>query len=74
MAAPPSDKFVVHVLAERGPLTRTELLEETGLAQATLDRAIARLVDRGQAERREDPDDARRTIIGLDRYQYENNA
>jgi len=40
---PPSAKYVYTVIDEDGPITRQALLEETYLAESTLDRALEAL-------------------------------
>jgi DNA-binding MarR family transcriptional regulator len=47
------------------PVTRTTLSRATGLRRTTVRDAVARLVERGHAEDRPNPDDGRSTLIVL---------
>jgi len=46
-------------------LTRTELIEETGLSPSTADHALQELVDAGAARRDAHPEDLRQRVYAL---------
>lgn len=50
---PPSAEFVRYVLAERGPTSRPDLLDETNRAESTLDYALDVLEEEGLLIRRD---------------------
>lgn len=62
---PPSAKLVAVVLTHEGPLSQTELIEETLLPQRTAREAIDRLEDRGLLETRVSYTDARKRLYSL---------
>ena len=60
---PPSAKYVHYVLEEDAPLTREELLDETGLCERTLDRALDRLQDGNYIRSDRDNSDLRQVVV-----------
>ena len=62
---PPSAKLVAVVLDHEGPLSQTELIEETLLPQRTAREALDRLEERGLLERRVSYTDARKRLYSL---------
>jgi DNA-binding MarR family transcriptional regulator len=66
LEAPPSQKFVLHVLDRADhPLTPSEIGEEAGLAERTVDRSLARLQEAGAVIREREPADLRRVRYAL---------
>lgn len=59
---PPSAKFVYKVLQYEGPLTQSELVDETHLPQVTVRSAIDRLEDAGLVDNNYDLTDARKKV------------
>ncbi len=47
----PTDQKIYHILAEKGPMTRPDLAEKTGLPRSTLFDALTRLLIKGLIER-----------------------
>jgi DNA-binding MarR family transcriptional regulator len=62
---PPSAKYVLDVVERAGPIRRQELLEETSLAEPTLDRALTTLQNEGFILRTRKSTDLRQTTIKL---------
>ena len=63
---PPSAKYVYHVIAEGdGSLPRQQLLEETELADTTLDRAIESLQNGDYLFKSRDSDDLRQVVYHI---------
>lgn len=60
---PPSAKYCLHILAERGPMTRSELYHATDLARSTVDFALRRLEAADKVDRDPDDDDDRRVQL-----------
>lgn len=59
---PPSARLVYTALDVNGPLERQELIDETGVADRTLNSAIAALRDAGLIEIHEGPFDHRKRV------------
>jgi DNA-binding MarR family transcriptional regulator len=62
---PVSEAHAVSVLAERGPLSQTDLARHLALGKSTVSRLVDQVVDRGWARRRPSPTDARRRLVEL---------
>jgi DNA-binding MarR family transcriptional regulator len=60
----PADLEVLGAIEQRGPLTAGELARLTGLSAAAVTGLIDRLERAGVAERRPDPADRRRVLVG----------
>jgi DNA-binding MarR family transcriptional regulator len=60
---PPSAKYVHHVVDEDGPITRQALLEETWLAESTVDDALRTLENRHLIHRARKSDDLTQVLI-----------
>lgn len=56
----PGPKYVYKVLDYEGPLTYGEIIEETGLPESTVKRAVRRLRERGLIESETVYDDLRK--------------
>lgn len=63
----PGQKRVLTALARRETMTQRDLLDEMGLARATLSELLTRLEDRGLIERTRSKADRRVTILSLTR-------
>lgn len=61
----PADLEVLGAIEQRGPLTAGELARLTGLSAAAVTGLIDRLERAGVAERRADPSDRRRVLVGV---------
>lgn len=59
---PPSALFVLDVVEREGPISRQDLLKETGLCERTLDRALDRLQNVGKVTLDRDNDDLRKVV------------
>ncbi|HEX6417576.1 MAG TPA: MarR family winged helix-turn-helix transcriptional regulator [Acidimicrobiales bacterium] len=62
---PVSEAHALSVLAERGPLTQTDLVHHLALGKSTVSRLVDQVVARGWAERTTSPDDARCRLVAL---------
>lgn len=62
---PPSGKFVFDVVERHEEISRDQLLEETGLQERTLDRALSRLENRQLIRRDREPRDLRCVRVSL---------
>lgn len=60
-----SDRWIYKCIAERAPVTRQCLLEETDAAPRTLDRALTRLEERGYIVLVRDSGDLRQIVAML---------
>ena len=56
---PPSAKFILWVLDYQGPLTRRDIMAETGLSRPTVERSLAQLDESDLIETARDPADPR---------------
>ena len=56
---PPSAKFILWVLDYQGPLTRREIIDETGLDTRTVERSLSQLTDADLIESAANPEDPR---------------
>lgn len=59
---PPSARLVYTALDVHGPLERQELIDETGVAERTLNSALATLRESDLIEIHKDPFDSRRRV------------
>ena len=59
---PPSALYVEDVVERLGPITRQEILEETGIPERTLDDALDRLENCGRVHRTRKSDNLRQTV------------
>ncbi|HZM39946.1 MAG TPA: MarR family transcriptional regulator [Acidimicrobiales bacterium] len=62
---PVSEAHALWVLADRGPLTQTDLVHHLSLGKSTVSRLVDQLVARGWAERRTSEQDARCRLVQL---------
>lgn len=62
---PPSCRYVLDVVERKGPISRQELLEETGLPERTLDRALHTLQNGGYVLRTRENDNLRQTTVKM---------
>ena len=62
---PVSEAHALAVLAERGPLTQTDLVHHLALGKSTVSRLVDQLVARGWAGRRTGEHDARCRLVEL---------
>ena len=62
---PVSEAHALWVLADRGPLTQTDLVHELALGKSTVSRLVDQLVARGWAERHTSEQDARCRQVSL---------
>ncbi len=62
---PVSEAHALSILAERGPLTQTDLVHHLALGKSTVSRLVDQVVARGWAERTTSPDDARCRLVAL---------
>jgi len=62
---PVSEAHALWVLADRGPLTQTDLVHHLSLGKSTVSRLVDQLVARGWAERRTSDQDARCRLVQL---------
>ena len=62
---PPSCQYILHVLEEEGPLTRTAIVDETALSETTVEWALRRLKNHGFIIAARDPDDLRRNEYNI---------
>lgn len=60
---PPSCRYVLDVIEREGDLSRQELIEETGLHERTVDRALERLAERGKIRETRDSGDLRQKVV-----------
>jgi DNA-binding MarR family transcriptional regulator len=56
---------VVHVIGERQPVRVKDIALELAIPPSTATRHVDQLVSRGLAERRQDPDDGRASLVNL---------
>ena len=61
----PSCRYVLDVVARQGPLSRQELLDETGLPERTLSRALESLQNGGYVDKTRKNDDLRKVVVTL---------
>ena len=54
---------VLEIIERRGPLTHADLVQDTGLAPASVSGVLARLEHKGAARRTPHPTDARRALV-----------
>jgi len=62
---PPSALFILYVVEREGPLSRQDLLDETGLCERTLDRGLDKLEDAGYVTLDWDNEDLRRIVATM---------
>ena len=62
---PVSEAHALWVLADRGPLTQTDLVLHLSLGKSTVSRLVDQLVARGWADRHPSEQDARRRLVQL---------
>lgn len=63
--APPSSRFLFHLLSEQGPLTEKQLITESGLPERTVRSGLAFLIRGGFARRTASLRDAREAFFSL---------
>jgi DNA-binding MarR family transcriptional regulator len=62
---PVSEAHALAVLAERGPLTQSQLVRHLALGKSTVSRLVDQIVARGWAQRATAADDARCRVVAL---------
>lgn len=60
-----ADFGLYSLLRVAGPMTPSDIRERTGSPSSTISQHVSRLVSRGHAEQRANPEDARSTLVAL---------